>query len=127
MINTLLMNFGERTAYAGRMLLIGMGTIFLSLAILWGVMEIFRRLVVGGSQTEEKKPTAPAPAPAPVARTESVAVTSPAPVAAPASNDALIAAITAAVAAALADENGGVVPGFRVVSFKKVTTVSKRK
>jgi Na+-transporting methylmalonyl-CoA/oxaloacetate decarboxylase gamma subunit len=125
MINTLLMNFGERTAYAGRMLLIGMGTIFLSLAILWGVMEIFRRLVVGGSQTEEKKPTAPAPAP--VARTESVAVTSPAPVAAPASNDALIAAITAAVAAALADENGGVVPGFRVVSFKKVTTVSKRK
>jgi Na+-transporting methylmalonyl-CoA/oxaloacetate decarboxylase gamma subunit len=125
MINTLLMNFGERTAYAGRMLLIGMGTIFLSLAILWGVMEIFRRLVVGGSQTEEKKPTAPAPAP--VARTESVAVTSPAPVAASASNDALIAAITAAVAAALADENGGVVPGFRVVSFKKVTTVSKRK
>lgn len=125
MINTLLMNFGERTAYAGRMLLIGMGTIFLSLAILWGVMEIFRRLVVGGSQTEEKKPTAPAPAP--VARAESVAVTSPAPVAAPASNDALIAAITAAVAAALADENGGVVPGFRVVSFKKVTTVSKRK
>jgi sodium pump decarboxylase gamma subunit len=107
------------------MLLIGMGTIFLSLAILWGVMEIFRRLVVGGSQTEEKKPTAPAPAP--VARTESVAVTSPAPVAASASNDALIAAITAAVAAALADENGGVVPGFRVVSFKKVTTVSKRK
>lgn len=125
MINTLLMNFGERTAYAGRMLLIGMGTIFLSLAILWGVMEIFRRLVVGGSQTEEKKPAAPAPAP--VARTESVAVTSPAPVAAPASNDALIAAITAAVAATLAEENGGVVPGFRVVSFKKVTTVSKRK
>lgn len=125
MINTLLMNFGERTAYAGRMLLIGMGTIFLSLAILWGVMEIFRRLVVGGSQPEEKKPAAPAPAP--VARTESVAVTSPAPVAASASNDALIAAITAAVAAALADENGGVVPGFRVVSFKKVSTVSKRK
>lgn len=125
MINTLLMNFGERTAYAGRMLLIGMGAVFLSLAILWGVMEIFRRLVVGGSQTEEKKPAAPAPAP--VARTESVAVTSPAPVAASASNDALIAAITAAVAAALAEENGGVVPGFRVVSFKKVTTVSKRK
>ena len=126
MINTMLaMNFGERAAYAGRMLLIGMGTIFISLAILWGVMEIFRRLVVGpSSRDEEKKPSVPTPAPTPAARTESVAVT---PTPAPASNDALIAAITAAVAAALAEENGGVVPGFRVVSFRKVSTVSKRK
>ena len=124
MINTVLMNFGERTAYAGRMLLIGMGTIFLSLAILWGVMELFRRLVVTPSDSTASKPAAPkpvAPTPAPVARVESVA-TAAAP-----NNDALIAAITAAVAATLAEENGGVVPGFRVVSFKKVTTVSKRK
>lgn len=114
---TVLMNFGERTAYAGRMLLIGMGTIFLSLAILWGVLEIFRRLVV--RDEEEKAPDAapPAAAPAPVV--------APAPVAA--NHDALIAAITAAVAATLAEENGGVAPAFRVVSFQKVSTVSKRK
>ena len=115
---TVLMNFGERAAYAGRMLLIGMGTIFLSLALLWGVLEIFRRLVV--RTPEEKKadePSAPAAAPVPVAP----------PVAQTASDDALIAAITAAVAATLAEENGGTVPAFRVVSFQKVSTVSKRK
>jgi sodium pump decarboxylase gamma subunit len=111
------MTFGERAAYAGRMVLIGMGAIFLSLAVLWGVLEIFRRLVNGPG--EEETP-APAPAPVPVPA-------SPArPQAAP-SDDALIAAITAAVAATLAEENGGVVPGFRVVSFRKATTVSKRK
>ena len=123
MINTVLMNFGERTAYAGRMLLIGMGTIFLSLAILWGVMELFRRLVVKVPNETSEKPAAPTPAPA--ARVEKAV--SAAPVAQTPNNDALIAAITAAVAATLAEENGGVVPGFRVVSFRKVTTVSKRK
>ena len=123
MINTVLMNFGERTAYAGRMLLIGMGTIFLSLAILWGVMELFRRLVVKVPKETSEKPAVPTPAPA--ARVEKAV--SAAPVAQTPNNDALIAAITAAVAATLAEENGGVVPGFRVVSFRKVTTVSKRK
>ena len=111
-----LMNFAERTAYAGRMLLIGMGAIFLSLAVLWGVLEIFRRLVVKAPDHAQDAPAAPAP------------VVSAKPMAAPtASNDALIAVITAAVAAAMAEENGGNVPAFRVVSFQKVSTVSKRK
>ena len=118
MPTTLLMTFGERAAYSGRMILIGMGTIFLSLALLWGVVELFRRLVTREPEEDEPAP-APAPAPAPVA--------APAPKAAPASDDALIAAITAAVAATLAEENGGVAPAFRVVSFQKVQTVSKRK
>ena len=99
MINTVLMNFGERTVYAGRMLLIGMGAVFLSLAVLWGVMELFRRLVVTPSDSTASKPAAPkpvAPVPAPAARVESVAT------AAVPNNDALIAAITAAVAATLA-------------------------
>lgn len=116
--STVLMSFGERAAYAGRMILIGMGAIFLSLAVLWGVMEVFRRLITRPDEQEED-----APAPAPISAPAPVLVK---PQAAP-SNDALIAAITAAVAATLADENGGVVPGFRVVSFQKVTTVSKRK
>lgn len=113
---TVLMNFGERAAYAGRMLLIGMGAIFLSLALLWGVVELFRRLV--NYQPKADEPPAHKAAPA---------VSAPPAPAAPASNDALIAAITAAVAATLAEENGGTAPAFRVVSFKKVNTVSKRK
>ena len=117
MPTTLLMNFGERAAYSGRMILIGMGTIFLSLALLWGVVELFRRLVTREPEAEDTPTPAPAVPVAPVA---------PAPVA-PASDDALIAAITAAVAATLAEENGGVAPAFRVVSFQKVSTVSKRK
>lgn len=122
MPNDVVMTFGERAAYAGQMLLIGMGAIFLSLAVLWGVVELFRR-IVNRESVEGDQPTA-APAPTPVA------VPAPAPTTvsvAPASNDALIAAITAAVAAALAEENGGAVPAFRVVSFRRVSTVSKRK
>jgi sodium pump decarboxylase gamma subunit len=116
MPTTLLMSFGERAAYAGRMLLIGMGAIFLSLALLWGVVELFRRLVTREPEPAVKEATAPAPA-----------VSAPLSPAAPASNDALIAAITAAIAATLAEENGGTAPAFRVVSFQKVNTVSKRK
>ena len=112
-----LMNFAERTAYAGRMLLIGMGAIFLSLAALWGVLEIFRRLVVKVPDHVQEAPAAPAP----------VAPAKPITAAPATSNDALIAVITAAVAAAMAEENGGSVPAFRVVSFQKVSTVSKRK
>lgn len=108
---TLLMTFGERAAYAGRMLLIGMGAVFASLAILWAVLVLFRRLINrNGEETPEE-----APAPAPVAPASC------------ARDDALIAAITAAVAATLAEENGGTAPAFRVVSFQKVSTVSKRK
>ncbi len=117
---SVLMSFGERAAYAGRMILIGMGTIFLSLAILWGVLEIARRLINGPGEEDD----APAPKPTPAAVPARPAAPAPA---APASNDALIAAITAAVAATLAEENGGTVPGFRVVSFRKANTVSKRK
>jgi Na+-transporting methylmalonyl-CoA/oxaloacetate decarboxylase gamma subunit len=113
---SVVMTFGERAAYAGKMFVIGVGTVFTVLAILWGALVIFRRLVT-------KEPTAstqpaPAPAPAPAA-----APAQPAPVAPPATsvgNDALIAVITAAVAAAMAEENGGVSPNFRVVSFRKL-------
>ena len=91
MPNDVVMTFGERAAYAGQMLLIGMGAIFLSLAVLWGVVELFRRIVNRESAEADQPTAAPAPtpvaAPAPAPTTVSVA---------PASNDALIAAITAA-------------------------------
>ena len=121
MINTALaMSFGERTAYAGKVFLIGMGTIFAALIVLWLVLALFRKFVAyynGEDLLNEQ--TAPKPTP----------VITPAPKAVQTAtgDDALIAVITAAVAAALAEENGGTVPGFRVVSFQKISTVSNRK
>jgi sodium pump decarboxylase gamma subunit len=121
MINTALaMSFGERTAYAGKVFLIGMGTIFAALIVLWLVLALFRKFVAyynGEDLLNEQ--TAPKPTP----------VITPAPKAVQTAtgDDALIAVITAAVAAALAEENGGAVPGFRVVSFQKISTVSNRK
>ena len=122
MPGTVLMSLGERSLFAGQMVLIGMAAVFSVLIILWAALTIFRKGVAhfSGEGEAERKPQAPAPAQAPAP------TPAPAP-AAPASNDALIAAITAAVAAALAEENGGAVPAFRVVSFRRVSTVSKRK
>ncbi len=104
---------GARLAYAGRMLLQGMGMVFLVLAILWMVLLIFKKVFYKDPAKEEKKPE---PKPAKAEKPAS------APVAAPAADDgALVAAITAAVAAyiesdpALASQFAG---GFRVVSFK---------
>lgn len=115
MVTTFLtaMNLGERAAYAGRMTLIGMATIFAALAILWGALELFRIALQRGNGEKAPKasqkaaPTAPAAPATPV---------SPAPT----TNDSeIVAAITAAVSLMLAEENGGVVPGFRVVSFRR--------
>ena len=102
------MSFGDRLAYAGRMTLIGMVTIFVALSILWLALVLFRRAIEYKTAPKESKPVAPA-APA------------PAPVVAPAStNDGeIVAAITAAISLMLADENGGKVPNFRVVSFRR--------
>ncbi len=115
MVTTLLtaMNFGERTAYAGRMTLIGMATVFAALAILWGALELFRIALQRGSG--EKAPKAPAKV-TPVAPAAPAAPVSPAP---QTNDNEIVAAITAAVSLMLAEENGGVVPGFRVVSFRR--------
>ena len=103
------MGFGERVGYSGMMLLIGMGTIFLVLAILWGALEIFHRIVEARSKATAPAPAAPA-APAKVQESAPVAQ----------DDGALIAVITAAVAAAMAQENGGEAPAFRVVSFRRL-------
>ena len=102
------MSFGDRLAYAGRMTLIGMMTIFAALSILWLALALFRRALERGNAPKESKPAAPA-------------ASAPAPVVAPApTNDGeIVAAITAAVSLMLADENGGRVPNFRVVSFRR--------
>lgn len=106
----------EKLALSGEMLLRGVGTVFLVLAILWGIIALFSVF----SGTAEKKP-APAPKPqAPAKKAEPKAEPAPAPVPAPAQTDdgALIAAITAAIEAYRAEEGLSGLP-YRVVSFKR--------
>lgn len=114
------LTLGEKAALAGEMLLRGMGTVFLVLLILWGIIAAIGMVFSSGSKkSAEKKESAPAkkaeptpaPAPAPAAQP------APAP-AAPASDDALIAAICAAIEAYRAEEGLSGLP-YRVVSFKR--------
>ncbi|MBQ7375618.1 MAG: OadG family protein [Clostridia bacterium] len=103
----------ERLALAGQMTLLGMGMIFAVLAILWGVLAIFKLIFA----KPEKKKAKPAPA---APKAEPVVV--PEPVVAPAVTDdaELIAVLTAAIAAYEASLGNEVAPGgFRVVSFRR--------
>ena len=101
------MALGDKLALGGQVSLLGMGTVFAVLAILWGLVELMHLLLTGVSGDKKKKKAeapveAPAAAPAPV-------------VSAPADDLEIIAAITAAIAAA----SGSSPSSFRVVSFKR--------
>jgi len=104
----------EKFALSGEMFLRGMGTVFLVLAILWGIISLFSVF----SGTAEKKP-APVPKPqAPAKKAEPKPEPAPAPVPAQTDDGALIAAITAAIEAYRAEEGLSGLP-YRVVSFKR--------
>ncbi|MBQ7293778.1 MAG: OadG family protein [Clostridia bacterium] len=105
----------DRWAYAGRMTLIGMVMIFSVLAILWGVLVIFEKLMSKASP----KPTAVEPTPAPAV----APVVEEVPVASVAEDEIIAAVIAAAVAAYMADGGSAETVyngGFRVVSFRRV-------
>lgn len=110
------LNLSEKLALSGEMLLRGMGTVFLVLAVLWGVIALFSVF----SGTAAKKP-APAPKQTPAAPAKKAEPKpEPAPAPAPVQSDdgALIAAITAAIEAYRAEEGLSGLP-YRVVSFKR--------
>ena len=125
---------GEAWSFAGQVTLLGMGMIFAVLAILWGVLSLFKLIFVGKSPKAEK---APKPPKVPVAKKKQepaengtpddaiaavIAASIQAYQADQAANDtALIAILTAAVAAYRAEE--GTDGGFRVVSFKRTGSV----
>lgn len=100
------MTLGEKLSLGGQVSLLGMGTVFAVLAILWGLVELMHLLLTGVTGGK-KKNAAPAKAEAPA----------PAPAPAPAAADDLeiVAVITAAIAAA----SGSSPSSFRVVSFKR--------
>lgn len=96
----------ERLALAGQMTLIGMGMIFAVLAILWGVLVVFKLVFTKPTKkSEEKIATAPAQTQKEAEQTD---------------DQELIAVITAAVAAYMDSENPeGALNRFRVVSFRR--------
>lgn len=109
----------ERLELACQVFLIGMFMVFAVLALLWGILAIFGKVMTRQKkQADEPAPEAPAEEIAP-------AVSEPEPAAASVEDDGeLIAVITAAVAAAIeSDEvlSSRFESGFRVVSFKKST------
>lgn len=117
------MSWGERISTSLIVTLQGMLTIFLVLVILWGAIEIVHHVV----HKDEKVPKEKAVKQAPVAPAEDDKPVATAIAATMAANDdgALVAAITAAVSAALAED--GYTGAFRVVSFKRVGTATRKK
>ncbi len=107
----------ERLALAGQVTLIGMLMVFAVLAILWGVLAIFKLIFAKSTKAEKAekiaKPATSAPAKAPEAPL--------APVAPTATDDAeLVAILTAAVAAYIsAEDPNAALGGFRVVSYRR--------
>ncbi|MBQ8174685.1 MAG: OadG family protein [Clostridia bacterium] len=109
MLNAEPLSLSEKFFEGGKVLLIGMCTVFAVLCIIWFCLYLTRLLLARITSSGEKAP-APAPAVAPA----------PAPVAAPvptSANGELIAVIAAAIAAAEAECGHS---GFRVVSFHRV-------
>ena len=104
------MTFGDQMALGGQVMLLGIGTVFAVLAILWGLVELLHLILSPLSGEKKKKSKEPAPAPV-----EAAPAPAPVPASAPADNLEIIAVITAAVAAA----SGSSPSSFRVVSFKR--------
>ena len=117
----------ERLAMAGQMILEGLGLVFLSLAILWGVLVIFKKIMHDAPMKKAEEQKKKKPVNEVIPDDEEVPVTfSDNP--APAEDDGpVVAAITAAIAAAIASDealSAQFASGFRVVSFKKKNTGS---
>lgn len=99
------LSLGEKLLLGGQVSLLGMGTVFAVLAILWGLVELMH-LLLSGIQSGSKK------------KTESTPIVTPATVSpiTPKNDEfEIVAAITAAIAAA----SGTSPSSFRVVSFKR--------
>ena len=117
------MNFGERITYGGQVFLIGICTVFAALALLWGVISIFKIFMYDIPQKRIKKKAeeelmAHCVESDGAASVEAAVPANPAP-AAEADNAQLIAAITAAITAYNTDPESGCALPFRVVSFRR--------
>ncbi len=131
-------NFSDKLALSGEMFLRGIGTVFIVLALLWGIIELFSYISTAGERQsakakaeaearEAKKAAALAEAPKPLTNidtrpTENSTEVLPAPLQ---DDGAIVAAIMAAISAYRAAEGTYNLP-YRVVSFKRKNTKNSR-
>ena len=95
--------FLETLGFGGQMLLLGMGTVFVVLCLLWFSLYIFKILFQKSEKSAEEKTDDIAP----ITEIQDVAVEN---------DDEIIAVLAAAVAMAESENNGA---KFRVVSFRR--------
>lgn len=106
----------ERWAYAGKMTLLGIVTIFAVLSLLWLIISGFSKVMGnrGSAKSAPETGTKPASVPAPAV------APSPVPTPAATQDAALIAVITAAIEAYRSENEPNAIPGsFRVVAFRR--------
>ena len=103
---------GDAFVYGLQFSVFGLVVVFGVLALLWGILEVFR-LVFSGTNKEKKSAAKAAPANV----EEETAAAIAAAIAAANDDSELVAAITAAIHAYR--KASGEVGGFRVVSFKR--------
>ncbi|MCD7776477.1 MAG: OadG family protein [Firmicutes bacterium] len=118
-----LTTLSEKASTALQVFLLGFGTVFVVLIILFIVITLMGKIFYHGDKGKSTKESA-APAPAvPVVTEEVTAVPEEAEVT---DDGELIAVITAAIAAFMAEsgEGEGLSSGFRVVSFKRASTAT---
>ena len=120
-----------RLILAGQMLLMGLGMVFLVLAVLWLVLLIFKKVFYKDpAATAAKAAKQAAKAEKETAKAAPAPVAAPAVAPAPVQDDGqLIAVITAAVAATIEADpalSSQFASGFRVVSFKKTEKTRNR-
>lgn len=108
---------GERLALAGQVTLVGLLIIFFVLAVLWGILALFKIFTYDIPQRKKQK----AELTSKVSDTVQQTADEVAEVSVHEDNDGeIVAAVTAAVQAYLLAESGGTYSGgFVVVSFKK--------
>ena len=120
----------EKLSLCGSMLLRGMGTVFLVLIVLWGIIELFSYVSTSGERSAKKKEEKKAPAAVQESKKEEVVKTveeaQPEAAPEPANDDgAVVAAIMAAIEAYRREE-GTYSLTYRVVSFKRKNTKNSR-
>jgi len=111
--------FAAKLTEGASVAVVGIGIVFLILALLWIVLELFKLFFYTLPKKRSEENTVET---APATAAEPVPAPAPTPAVSAAADDgALIAAITAAITAYRAAENNGYsyTGGFRVVSFKR--------
>lgn len=115
------MSLTERLSYGAQVLVIGICTVFAALAVLWGVIAIFKIFMYDLPQKRaKKKAEAELKAASDASAAQDTSEADEPEVATAGDSDAqLIAVISAAVTAYMSQQSGSALP-FRVVSYKRV-------